>query len=753
MVPFLDVLVTRPIDEELQVTVLKSSAVNFSLLRLLDHGEELFQSETFRIVSTELKQGINLFQKAMLEHLNFTSLLSENFDQCVFMFDKKHRLTFLSEPPHNLKFRVLSGNLNFNTALLTFDEVIKSSELSEYINHFLEFQEIQQNDVLNEKSIALKTIFDGKRKKAKSYYFAINASTFMSLELGNKKREAEKEEFIKEMRSLAAKKRKLLGLTSSDQIGEERLPSSSPNKMPRRKKSYEEDMSEDEAANLKTDSKKPKPATKKGSDQEEDQEDDPDEMLDAVLDLPVYKRKVSLTKLRTVRHSVSVASDSTKALMKPRGKEEPLRRTRTLDSSKSFYQLVKNSYAMEFLPDNYTERNKLDDLKELYDRRRNGINESYLLKMMKSKADSNMLNYVEKIDKSRFQEAEDTMDDLVLVDWSHDIVGQTEAQDFGLIMKIFRPHITQLSIDQNELLTFAMRCKYFYERNNNPFHNWKHGVAVLFAANHFYKKIDFLTEYFQPHQRFAFLLAAFGHDLDHTGKNNVFEINTRSKLAMKYNDQSPLEQHHIRTLFKIINSSDNPILKDFEYTEYFEIRNLIIDCILSTDMKVHFALVKKFETLETDPKGMTLKEQKQLALSMVVHSADICGSAKNIEVAREWSLRISKEFANQYKLEIENKVPLTPYFKDLNIEMNLWKSEISFLRFIVQPLFSLLSKYDFDLADEKEAESSKKKQAMKYYGKINEIITTNIKIYEDKLAKATAVAGGEPQLTHKQSAK
>lgn len=752
MVSALDVLVSRPIDEELQVNVLKSSAANFSMLRLLDYGEELFQTEPFRAASNDLRQGITLLQKAMLEHLNFTSLLSANFDQCVFMFDRKQRLTFLSEPPHNLKFRVLSGNLNFSTALLPFDEVIKSEELAQYINNFLEYREAPQNDVLNAKSIALKIIFDGKRKNSKSYYFAINAATFISLELGNKKREAEKEEFQKEMRSLAAKKRKLFGLNSSDQIEGEGLALGQPNKTSKRKKSYEEDMSEEEAANLKADGQKPKPLTRKGSGDLEEQEEDPDEMLDDVLDLPVYKRKVSLTKLRTVRHSISGASDTTKALQKSKEKEEPLRRTRTLDSSKSFYQLVKNSYAMEFVPDHYTERNKLDDLKELYERRRNGINESYLLKMMKSKADSDMLNYVEKIDKSRLQEAEESIEDIVLLDWSHDIVRQTEAQDFGLVMKIFRPHITQLSIDPSELLTFAMRCKYFYERNNNPFHNWKHGVAVLFAANHFYKKIAFLTDYFQPHQRFAFLLAAFGHDLDHTGKNNVFEINTRSKLAMKYNDQSPLEQHHIRTLFKIINSSDNPILKGFEYTEYFEVRSLIIDCILSTDMKVHFSLVKKFETLETDPKGMTPKEQKQLALSMVVHSADICGSAKNIEVAREWSLRISKEFANQYKLEMENKVPLTPYFKDLNIEMNLWKSEISFLRFIVQPLFTLLSKYDFDLSEEKEAESAKKKQAVKYYGKINEIITTNIKIYEDKLARATAAAEGEPQLTHKKTA-
>ena len=50
--------------------------------------------------------------------------------------------------------------------------------------------------------------------------------------------------------------------------------------------------------------------------------------------------------------------------------------------------------------------------------------------------------------------------------------------------------------------------------------------------------------------QFAFCLAAFGHDLDHTGTNNNFEINSKSNLAMKYSDKSPLEYHHVYKLFK-----------------------------------------------------------------------------------------------------------------------------------------------------------------------------------------------------------
>lgn len=45
--------------------------------------------------------------------------------------------------------------------------------------------------------------------------------------------------------------------------------------------------------------------------------------------------------------------------------------------------------------------------------------------------------------------------------------------------------------------------------------------------------------------KFAFLLSAYGHDLDHTGTNNNLEINSLSPLAIRYSDQSPLEYHHL----------------------------------------------------------------------------------------------------------------------------------------------------------------------------------------------------------------
>lgn len=56
-------------------------------------------------------------------------------------------------------------------------------------------------------------------------------------------------------------------------------------------------------------------------------------------------------------------------------------------------------------------------------------------------------------------------------------------------------------------------------------------------------------------------VAAASHDYDHTGTNNLFHVNSRSELAITYNDKSPLENHHVSSLFVIFKDEQlNPFI-------------------------------------------------------------------------------------------------------------------------------------------------------------------------------------------------
>ncbi len=84
-------------------------------------------------------------------------------------------------------------------------------------------------------------------------------------------------------------------------------------------------------------------------------------------------------------------------------------------------------------------------------------------------------------------------------------------------------------------------------------------------------------------------IGAACHDYEHPGVNNIFLVNTLNKLAIIYNDKSPLENHHVSGSFKITKEhSDCNIFENLSIQEYKKVRERLISMILKTDMSVHF---------------------------------------------------------------------------------------------------------------------------------------------------------------------
>lgn len=108
-------------------------------------------------------------------------------------------------------------------------------------------------------------------------------------------------------------------------------------------------------------------------------------------------------------------------------------------------------------------------------------------------------------------------------------------------------------------------------------------------------KSKLLNKYLNEIDIFALLLSALCHDVDHTGRTNAFEASSYSNLAVKYNDEAILENHHSATTFKIMMEEDFNILSNFTAENFKYIRKIIISNILHTDMKKHFESLNGFE--------------------------------------------------------------------------------------------------------------------------------------------------------------
>eukprot|EP00474_Spongospora_subterranea_P003822 CRZ04280.1 hypothetical protein [Spongospora subterranea] len=242
----------------------------------------------------------------------------------------------------------------------------------------------------------------------------------------------------------------------------------------------------------------------------------------------------------------------------------------------------------------------------------------------------------------------------------------------------------------------------------NPFHNFSHGVDVLHSCHIILLRTD-LDATMSAWQKLGLLLAAIGHDIDHPGTNNAFQVNTGTPLAMLYNDQSVLENHHAATLYKIISDPSNQVFDDMKPYIKSDMRSVILSCIMATDMKFHFDLVAKgdmnFEKIKmykrhaTGPRSSSAslqsnieeaqKREVKVTLNLILHCADINNTYKQWPLAKRWSDLVTEEFFAQGDQERSMRLPISPFMdrrRDSQAQMSL-----NFIDFIAGPLIACIA--------------------------------------------------------------
>ena len=203
--------------------------------------------------------------------------------------------------------------------------------------------------------------------------------------------------------------------------------------------------------------------------------------------------------------------------------------------------------------------------------------------------------------------------------------------------------------------------------------------------------------------KFAIIVGALGHDLKHTGQNNMFHITTRSKIAIRYNDKSVLENFHIANIFKLVKQDKYNIFKPFKPEEYRIMRRRIIEGILATDMKKHQKVIgkiknksevynikngKNFNKMFNETDANKLFDAQQEVLNMLIHSADISNPAKPSKISQQWTDRVYEEFFRQGDLEKKLGISVSMMCDRLTTNVN--KAMIGFISFVVMPTIDIL---------------------------------------------------------------
>ncbi|KAK5919741.1 hypothetical protein CgunFtcFv8_023610 [Champsocephalus gunnari] len=275
--------------------------------------------------------------------------------------------------------------------------------------------------------------------------------------------------------------------------------------------------------------------------------------------------------------------------------------------------------------------------------------------------------------------------------WSFDVFALNEASGDHALKFIFYELLTRydlinhFKIPISAVVSFVEALEVGYSKHKNPYHNLMHAADVTQTVHYLLLKtgiVHWLTEL----EIFAMIFAAAVHDYEHTGTTNNFHIQTRSDTAILYNDRSVLESHHVSAAYRLLQEDDEMnILYNLSKDDWRELRALVVEMVLATDMSCHFQQVKAMKNFLQQPEGI----DKPKALSLLLHTADISHPAKSWDLHHRWTTSLLEEFFRQGDKESELGLPFSPLC-DRKSTM-VAQSQIGFIDFIVVPTFTVLT--------------------------------------------------------------
>lgn len=301
--------------------------------------------------------------------------------------------------------------------------------------------------------------------------------------------------------------------------------------------------------------------------------------------------------------------------------------------------------------------------------------------------------------------------------------------------------VEELGIKPEVMCNFLRLVESDY-RKENPYHNSIHAADVTQTT---FSMLQMGGDQYSSSrlELFSVLLAAVCHDMGHPGKNNSYEINSHSDLAVIYNDSSVLENMHAARACRLLSANPGDradkmnanILQGMQPVQKDVFRANFTKAILWTDMSQHFAklaqLKSKISTHGTsDPSKFYVNADGRsisIVLLFLLHVADISNPAKPAPIFVEWTDRCLNEFFAQGDAEKKALMPVSPMCdREVTVRSD---SQLGFIKFIVRPSFVLMSDLMPRVVDE-----------------VLPVLEENLRYWEDqKLKEDGSVDGGEKE--------
>ncbi|XP_075831202.1 cone cGMP-specific 3',5'-cyclic phosphodiesterase subunit alpha' isoform X1 [Microtus pennsylvanicus] len=256
-----------------------------------------------------------------------------------------------------------------------------------------------------------------------------------------------------------------------------------------------------------------------------------------------------------------------------------------------------------------------------------------------------------------------------------------------------------------EVLT---RWMYTVRKGYRPvtYHNWRHGFNVgqtMFTL----LMTGRLKKYYTDLEAFAMLAAAFCHDIDHRGTNNLYQMKSTSPLA-RLHGTSILERHHLEYSKTLLQDESLNIFQNLNKRQFETVIHLFEVAIIATDLALYFKKRTMFQKIVDACEQMQSEEEaikyvtadptkKEVIMAMMMTACDLSAITKPWEVQSQVALLVANEFWEQGDLErtVLQQQPIP--MMDRTKRDELPKLQVGFIDFVCTFVYKEFSRFHTEI--------------------------------------------------------
>uniref|UniRef100_A0AAR2LNI5 Phosphodiesterase n=1 Tax=Pygocentrus nattereri TaxID=42514 RepID=A0AAR2LNI5_PYGNA len=263
----------------------------------------------------------------------------------------------------------------------------------------------------------------------------------------------------------------------------------------------------------------------------------------------------------------------------------------------------------------------------------------------------------------------------------------------------------ELGVVEKFKVPAEVRRVWFYFRKGYrdiTYHNWRHGFNVgqtMFCL----LQTGRLRKYYSDLDAFAMVAAAFCHDIDHRGTNNLYQTKSAAPLA-KLHGSSILERHHLEYSKTLMAEENLNIFQNLQKRQFETVQHLHDVCIIATDLALYFKKRTMFQKIVDATEPMPDEKEaiayvsnnptrKEIIMAMMMTGCDLSAITKPWEVQSKVALMVAAEFWEQGDLE-RNVLQQEPIpMMDRNKSDELPKMQCGFIDFVCSFVYKEFSRF------------------------------------------------------------